>query len=259
MKITIIGAGKVGSHLAMKLHEVGNEIVQIFSRDLQNAEAIANKTAAEFTNELNKINKRSDLYLLAVPDDAIENIAAHFSQDIFKNKLIAHTSGSTPITVLSGQKLKHCGVFYPLQSFSLGTTPDFSQIPICIDALLPEDMEMLKLLALQISPKVYAINDEQRGVLHVAAVFVNNFTNYLNQIAFRLLEKEQIPFDLLLPLILETANKLGTGSPATMQTGPAIRGDSETIHRHLQFLQKYPNYKEIYELLTLNIQDTKNQ
>ncbi len=259
MKITIIGAGKVGSHLARKLHEVGNDIVQVFSRDLQKAKVLAHDVKADFTNDLDKINDRADLYLLAVPDDAIKNIASHFSQHIFKDKLIAHTSGSTPITVLSGQNVKHCGVFYPLQSFSLGKKPDFSQIPICLDALKPEDMEMLKILALQLSPKVYAVNDQQRAVLHVAAVFANNFTNYLFHISHQLLEKEQLPFELLLPLIQETVNKLGTGTPASMQTGPAIRGDEETIQRHLQFLEKYPNYKEIYELLNLHIKSTKNQ
>jgi predicted short-subunit dehydrogenase-like oxidoreductase (DUF2520 family) len=259
MKITMIGAGKVGGHLARRLCELGHDIVQVFSRDLQRANGLAREIHAEFTNDLGQINDRADLYLLAVPDDAIENIAAFFSQEKYKDKLVAHTSGSTPMALLSGQNLQHCGVFYPLQSFSLGKKPDFSQVPICIDALLPEDMYQLKMLALQISPKVYAINDAQRGVLHVAAVFANNFTNYLFHISQQILEKEELPFELLLPLIQETANKLETGTPADMQTGPAIRGDVHTLERHLNYLEKYPAYKEIYELITLNIQSTIKQ
>ncbi|MCB0517549.1 MAG: DUF2520 domain-containing protein [Saprospiraceae bacterium] len=259
MKITIVGAGKVGGQLGRKLFAVGHDLVQVFSRSMEKAETLAKELGADFTNDLNRITAGADLYLLAVPDDAIRDVATYFAHHKFQEKLVAHTSGATPITVLTGQDIERCGVFYPLQSFSLGKEPDFSQIPFCIDAKRPDDLVLLKNLGAQLSPKVFEINDHQRAVLHIAAVFANNFSNHLYHIAFQLLEKEGLSFDLLLPLIRETVEKLETAAPAAMQTGPAVRGDEETIERHLRYLKSYPIYQEIYQRLTESIQAPEHQ
>ena len=111
----------------------------------------------------------------------------------------------------------------------------------------------MKKIAKRISQKVFELNDEQRATAHVTAVMVNNFTNYLFTAADEILEKENLPFDLLRPLILETAHKVQSANPKEMQTGPAARGDEATIERHLQFLEKYPDLKPVYELLTERI------
>ncbi len=254
MKVTLIGAGNVGWHLGRKLHECGVEVVQVFSRQESKASALAKLTGADFTDRLEAISAQADLYLLAVSDDAIAGVARRLAAGAPGGKLMAHTSGATPMQVFAeaGAAARY-GVFYPLQTFSKKRAPDFSQIPFCIDANNDADRELLFSLARQLSPKVYHLNDEQRAVLHVAAVFVNNFANFLFHAGYELLAREGLPFGLLLPLIRETAAKLEDAPPRDMQTGPARRNDRETIQRHLQLLENHPAYHRLYEILTENI------
>lgn len=247
--IILIGAGNVGHHLGKRLYEKGLHIKQVFSRTKEKAQALAAEIQAEALTNLSKIDPNADLYILAIHDDAIPEVASQLS---LNQKLIVHTSGSTPSTVLQPYAQRF-GIFYPLQTFSISKEVDFEQIPICIHANNKEDIIFLENLAKKISPKVYRINDEQRAILHVAAVFVNNFTNHLFQIGYNILEKENLSFDLLRPLILETAEKIQEHPPAEMQTGPAIRGDEATIQRHLLYLEKFPEYQSLYELLTKSI------
>ena len=252
MKIVLIGAGNVGWRLGCRLKKCGQEVVQVFSRNLLKARELGVKIDAAFTDSLDEITPDGDLYILAVHDDSIGEIAKILAEGGLSKKLMVHTSGATPVSVFP-ETLERCGVFYPLQTFSKARTPDFSEIPICIDAKLEEDRKILAGLAGKISRKVFQISDQQRAVLHVAAVFVNNFTNHLFHIGHSILEKEELPFELLLPLIRETVGKLEDGSPAEMQTGPAVRGDLATIQRHLDYLEKYPEYQEIYRQLTRSI------
>jgi predicted short-subunit dehydrogenase-like oxidoreductase (DUF2520 family) len=252
MKIVLIGAGNVGWHLGCRLRECGLEVMQVFSRNLLKAKELGEKIGAAGTNDLDEITHDGDLYILAVHDDAIGEIAGRLAGGGLRGKLMVHTSGATPATVFD-EILERYGVFYPLQTFSKARKADFTEIPVCIDAKLEEDRKMLTELARKISGRVYRISDEQRAVLHVAAVFVNNFTNHLFHVGHSILEKEGLPFELLLPLIRETVEKLEDGTPAQMQTGPARRGDESTIQRHLAFLEKYPEYREVYRQLTQNI------
>ncbi|MDX1942300.1 MAG: F420-dependent NADP oxidoreductase [Saprospiraceae bacterium] len=248
--IILIGAGNVGYHLGKRLFEKGLHIKQVFSRTKEKAQNLASEIKAEAITDLSKMDPNADLYILAVHDDAIIKTA---SQLPLNQKLITHTSGSTPSTVLQPYTQRY-GIFYPLQTFSISKEVDFEQIPICIHANNKEDVIFLENIAKRISSKVYRINDEQRAILHVAAVFVNNFTNHLFQIGYNILEKENLPFDLLRPLIRETAEKIQEHSPAGMQTGPAVRGDKATIKRHLLYLEKFPEYRSLYDSLTKSIQ-----
>jgi len=252
MKIILIGAGNVGWHLGCRLRDCGEKVVQVFSRNLLKAKELGAEIQAASTHRLDDISPDGDLYILAVQDDAIREVAEKLASKGLNKKLIVHTSGATPMTVFA-DVLERYGVFYPLQTFSKKRQPDFSGIPICLDARLEQDREDLAVLAKKISREVYQVSDEQRAVLHVAAVFVNNFTNHLFNIGHEILEKEGLPFDLLLPLIRETVGKLEDGTPAEMQTGPAVRADGSTIQRHLHFLEQYPDYQEIYRLLTESI------
>jgi len=147
------------------------------------------------------------------------------------------------------------GVFYPLQTFTKGVEINFEKVPICIEALEKEDLNMLKNLAESLHSPVYKISTEQRQTLHVAAVFVNNFSNQLYRIAHEITDAKHIPFDILKPLIQETAQKIDTLSPYMAQTGPAVRNDKKTIKRHLKLLEN-ENHKELYELLTQSIKKT---
>jgi predicted short-subunit dehydrogenase-like oxidoreductase (DUF2520 family) len=249
MKITIIGAGNVATHLAKRLHEKEHNILQIFNRNLEYAVFLANEINGEAINDFQKINLESDIYIISISDDAIATVAEKLATILPKTAIIAHTSGATSSKVFQ-PFFENYGVFYPLQTFSKNRKADFEKLPFCIEGSNQNTENQLVTLANSIALNVYLINDEQRSVLHVAAVFANNFTNYLMAISDEIVKKENIPFDLLKPLINETIAKINENSPKSMQTGPARRGDKATLATHQNYLEKYPNYQNIYKLLS---------
>lgn len=251
-KIILIGAGNVATHLGLALYKSGVEVLQVFSRNLKKAKQLAQKLEAKPINDLSKITKKGTIYIIAVHDDAIREVAEQLAYLKGEKRLFVHTSGATPSTVFKGV-FKNYGVFYPLQTFSIDRKADFQNIPICIDTKKEKRISILQELADQLSPKVYQINDLERSVLHVAAVFVNNFTNHLFHIGEQICEEGNVDFDILRPLIQETAAKVQFNKPLSMQTGPAKRGDSKTIQRHLNHLKDQSDFKEFYELLTKSI------
>jgi len=250
-KIVLIGAGNVGFHLGKRFHECGLKILQVFSRKKTKATKLAKAIGAIPISNLDQLNITADIYIVAVHDSAIESVGLQISKKV-SDKLIVHTSGATPSTVFKGV-FKNYGVFYPLQTFSISRAIDFENIPICIDSSRKKNRIFLTNLANQISSKVYPIDDKQRSILHVAAVFVNNFANHLFHIGQDIVKQENIDFDLLRPLILETALKVQKHNAKDMQTGPAKRGDQDTIDRHLSYLKQHPSYKELYKQLTQSI------
>ncbi|MFN7118424.1 MAG: Rossmann-like and DUF2520 domain-containing protein [Saprospiraceae bacterium] len=249
LSIVLIGAGNVGYHLGKQLKNCGLNIIQIFSRQAAKAQRLSNAIGAPYITDLSNIITDADLYIIAVNDGAIEEVASRLN---LEKGLVVHTSGATPSTILQ-LYFKRFGIFYPLQTFSVARDIDFSSVPICVYANNPSDEALLHKIGEQISKKVYHINDQQRAILHIGAVFVNNFTNHLFQIAYNITKNEHLSFDLLRPLIQETAAKVQAHVPAEMQTGPAIRGDQQTIERHLQYLEKFPAYKALYQILTDSI------
>lgn len=251
-KIVLIGSGNVGFHLAQRFFEKKIQILQLFSRTETRAKTLAQQIQTSYTTDLNNINTNADLYMLAIRDDAISKVAQQLRTILPDNPLVVHTSGSTPSKIFADYFQRY-GVFYPLQSFSVTRPANFEQIPICVDAANEKDLEKLENLAQIISPKVHRISDEQRAILHVAAVFVNNFSNHLFHIGESILEKEQLPFDLLRPLINETTAKIQNHRPKDMQTGPAIRNDKATIERHLKYLKLFPEFEKIYTVMTEGI------
>lgn len=251
IKVSIIGSGNVAQHLIttfQNLEKSGTEIelVQAFSRK---QEALTHLLRPEqISTEFSELQE-ADLYIISVSDDAIENVSGQLP---FKNRLVVHTSGTVPLIALHDNNRK--GVFYPLQTFTKGKAVNFKTIPICLEAENPTDYQLLDKVAKSISDKVYAINSDQRKALHVAAVFVNNFTNHLYAIGNDICQENRIPFDILKPLIQETIDKLMMLSPDEAQTGPAIRNDRKTIAAHEAFLTN-ENQLTIYKILTQSIQD----
>ncbi|KUO68872.1 MAG: hypothetical protein APF83_01965 [Lutibacter sp. BRH_c52] len=244
INIVILGGGNVAYHLtnALMQNSVVN-VVQVYNRSLKKINCFKNITS--ITNNLSEL-KDADIYILAVSDNAISELSSTLN---LKNKLVVHTSGSMAMNELKSVSNK--GVFYLLQTFSKERKIDLSTVPICIEAETDEDLNLLETLAKSLSKSCYHINFDQRKSLHVAAVFVNNFVNHLYQIGQEICEQNKVPFEILLPLILETANKITTLSPLDAQTGPAIRNDTKTIEKHIAMLNK--NQQEIYTLLTKSI------
>jgi predicted short-subunit dehydrogenase-like oxidoreductase (DUF2520 family) len=253
--IVILGAGKVAQQLYLQFLRSGIEVSTIWARNLSKA-TIALGTAP-VCNQLSELPTDAHLYIICVSDGAIAEVAAQLPIEIRMKRLVVHTSGATPMSVLA-QSCKHFGVFYPLQTFSASSKPDWTQIPICVHANSDDLLQRLQHLASRIAKHIYVINDEQRLALHVAAVFVNNFSNYLFHIGATICETEGVSFDILKPLIAETIEKLKYQLPKSAQTGPAIRNDVVTIARHEDFLSKYPtDFQAAYQLLTNGIKSMK--
>ena len=241
VKIVLFGAGNVASHLCTVFDKTsGIEVVQIYNRNLSNLTDFPENI--QKTASLSKI-KEADIYIIALPDDVISD----FSESLpFKNKFVAHTSGSVAMEALSNNNRK--GVFYPLQSFSKNREVDFSEIPICVEATNPSDLTLLKRIGNEISNNVTEISSEERKKLHLSAVIVNNFVNYLYQVGSDLLSEASLSFSLLKPLIKETALKIENLTPSEAQTGPAKRNDKKTIEKHLHLLKDSPHQKLYAEM-----------
>ncbi len=246
IRVVILGSGNVAQHLYTAFYDQKMvEIVQCYNR--KGMPLHPDQKENTITKELPSLEK-ADIYILAVSDDAINMISKQLP---FKDRLVVHTSGSVPMHGLDNSNRR--GVFYPLQTFSKDKMVDFSAVPFCLEAEKNEDARLLKELASLLSEKTYQISSKQRNVLHVSAVFVNNFTNYLFSIGNDICNEHDIPFEILHPLIQETAKKIITVQPDQAQTGPAVRNDTETIERHLKILSN-SSQKEIYETLTKAIQ-----
>jgi predicted short-subunit dehydrogenase-like oxidoreductase (DUF2520 family) len=248
ISVTLLGAGNVATHL-FKAFKTSNQITvkQWFNR---NIDAISTyKSEVEITDNIDAL-EAADVFIIAVSDNAVANVSKSLT---VKNQLVVHTSGSVNVHDLD--KKHRRGVFYPLQSFSKKATLNFADVPICIETLNKSDYPILKTLATAIGSPVKRINSDQRRVLHLAAVFVNNFTNQMYRIAHEIVESEAAEFDLLKPLILETAKKVQDMSPYMAQTGPAKRNDTKTINKHIAILED-EQHQEVYKLLTQSIQNT---
>jgi predicted short-subunit dehydrogenase-like oxidoreductase (DUF2520 family) len=249
MNIVILGSGNVATLLGTCFLNAGYNISQVWSRNVQHAEALASLLRTQFTDDIHSIDQSADLYIIAVSDDAIEDLVAKLGS--FKG-IVVHTSGSTSIEIFNN-KFENYGVFYPFQTFSKGRDVDFKIIPILLEASNSKSLEILNVFANSISNRVRVCNSEQRKALHIAAVFACNFTNRLYTLAQKLLEDYQLDFDLLRPLISETAQKVQEFMPKEVQTGPAIRNDEKIINSHLKQLETHQTHLAVYKLLTEQI------
>ncbi|AOM78322.1 Rossmann-like and DUF2520 domain-containing protein [Pedobacter steynii] len=252
MKIVCIGSGNVATHFSNAFKSAGSELVQIWSKNPEHAAELAIKTGAKPIADLKEIDNNADVYLIAVKDDAIEEVIAQLSA---VKGMIVHTSGATDIDVFPATIAKY-GVLYPLQTFSKHKAIDFNQVPLCIEAKDEEILKSLKSIALMLSPLVYEVNSEKRRILHLSAVFACNFVNHLYTLSNEILQRNELDFEILRPLIMETAEKVQNAFPVDVQTGPAIRNDEQTITKHKELLSNMPELKDIYETLSKSIKKT---
>lgn len=251
--VVFIGAGNLATNLAKTLYRKGFRIVQVYSRTQESARMLAKEVEADYTTTLEEVSSEGKLYIISLKDAAFMEL---LPQIVSKKKgaLLVHTAGSIPMDIWEGHA-ERFGVFYPMQTFSKKREIDFLDIPFFIEAKFPEDLVLLKAIASTLSDKVYEVNSEQRKNLHLAAVFICNFTNHMYVLAAELLEKYQLPFDVMLPLIDETARKVHELSPKEAQTGPAVRYDENVINHHLSMLTDSPALQELYKLISKSIHE----
>lgn len=248
MKIVFIGSGNVATHLAIAAKQKGHCILQVYSRSAENARLLAEKVNASYSDTLSQINPSADIYIFSVKDDALGQVLAEMP--ITKGFWI-HTAGSVSINIFRPYHDRY-GVLYPLQTFSKKREIDFEKIPLFIEANDSKVCEQLQEFAGGLSPIVHYIESEKRRYLHLAAVFACNFVNHMYATAAQLLEKNQIPFDVLLPLIDETAAKVHQLHPREAQTGPAIRFDEQVMNAHIDLIDD-ALIRELYRLISQSI------
>jgi predicted short-subunit dehydrogenase-like oxidoreductase (DUF2520 family) len=253
MKVVIIGSGNVATVLGRRILHAEHEIIEVVSKNEAHTKILADELHCDYSNNFINISDQADLYIVAVSDNALTDLATQLR---LQNKIVVHTAGSVSKNILQDMS-KNFGVLYPLQTLRKEIKTDI-KIPILIDANTAETLAVIEDLAKTISDNVQIANDDTRMQLHVAATIVNNFSNHLFALAEKYCDKQKIDFKLLIPLIEETAKRTEQFSPSQMQTGPAIRHDMQTIQLHLQLLENFPELKKIYELFTKSIQKDLN-
>lgn len=252
--ISFIGSGNLAWHLAPALDNAGFIVREVYSRNPHHAEQLTSKLyQAEVKATLDFSTSNSSIFIIAASDDAIETIAREII--LPDDAVLFHTSGSRPLSDLQYAATPLIGVLYPLQTFSKQKKVDFKSIPVFIESMNEETDEVLRLLANAISPQVRKITSAERKAMHVAAVFASNFTNHLLTISKGIMQGYSLEYEWLKPLITESIQKSLSMGPEASQTGPARRGDLETLDQHLEFLQEDENVAEIYKLISQHIID----
>lgn len=271
MKIVLIGAGNLATHLGKALHAAGHDMVQVFSRTMQSAETLASLLDAEPLTDIAQVRDDADVYIFSVKDSALVQLVAQLcrheadglGEDGVVNALrkakkgehervFLHTAGSMPMSVFKGMA-QHYGVLYPMQTFSKQREVDFSIIPCFVEANDEFAQKQIEGLAREISGRVYQLSSEDRKYLHLSAVFACNFANHCYAISQELLEEHGIPFDVMLPLINETAAKVHEMKPKDAQTGPAVRYDENVIGKQSKLLENHPHFKKVYDSMSKSI------
>lgn len=243
-KIAIVGAGNVAYTLCKVLKDKEINPYCIYVRDAAKAEKMHQDLDVETVSDYEKVLK-SDFLIIAVRDDEISEVASHL---VDYKGLAVHTSGTKPSEVLNC--IERYGVFYLPYTMSKERDISFDDVPLLIYANSPEDMIRLNGFAEQLSSKVRYCDDEQRKVIHLAAVYVSNFTNVMLGIGDKLLKENGLSLDLMRPLVMEMMKKSFEISPEKALTGPARRGDIQTILDHEEMLVNSPKELEIYKVLT---------
>ncbi len=248
--MVLAGAGRVATSLGEALQAAGHRVVLVVSRHAATAARLAGRLGTPHATFADRpLLPPAEIIIYSVSDDALEEVTALLPPG---DRLALHTAGSMPMEIFRG-RARHYGVLYPLQTFSPGRRVDFSEVPLCIEGATPADEMKILTFARTLSRRVYSIPTPRRRTLHLAAVIVNNFVNHLYHLAGELLEKDDLPFELLVPLIRETAEKATAMGPQRAQTGPAVRNDENVIKKHLELLSCSPGLQELYRLMTESI------
>lgn len=247
--IVIIGSGNVAWHLINAFTSQGIRVVQVLARDEKKASGLSRAFAVPYILHPAEIYKTADLYVLAVQDDQIARTADSLG---LSGQFLVHTSGFTGLDALEGAS-SATGVIWPLQTLTSGKRVDYRKIPFLIEAssdeLAGELIQFVKL----VSPKIIAADSQTRQKIHLAAVIASNLANHLYTISASILDRQGIPFEILGPLIRETADKAARKHPLKSQTGPAARRDLKVIGKHLELLKDEPGFHDIYKMISENI------
>ena len=252
-KIVIVGCGNVAWHITKRLHSLRKYDIAVYNHKENPAlKEFSAKLGCKTGVGLDSVPNDASVYFICVTDKYIGKTAEKISVKD-PNAILLHTSGSAKIQEL-GNRVHTSGIFYPLQTFSREAEIDWSQVPIIVESSNRDSEHSILYLADQFSKTVITLSYKDRLKLHLAAVLVNNFTNALYVSAFDLINRDEnskdLNFDLLLPIIEQTTQKIKNLDPRSAQTGPARRKDSEVMEKHLELLSKQTELKKVYKQLS---------
>jgi predicted short-subunit dehydrogenase-like oxidoreductase (DUF2520 family) len=248
MDIVLIGSGNVASTLGHLSLHAGHTIRQVYSRNTNHAEKLAGELRAAAAISIDSIQREVDLTIIAISDQALLSFVQSYGES---KSLTVHTAGSLSIQNLKSVGAKH-GVLYPLQSLRK-EIQEFPELTFLIDGSSESSLHTIETFAKTISKNVIQADDENRMKYHLAAILVNNFTNYLYTLAADFCANENISFSVLQPLIEETVSRIRINHPSTAQTGPALRNDLITMEKHLSLTSGYPEIRQLYEIFSAQI------
>ncbi len=249
-RVVILGSGNVATHLARSFLQADITVQQIYSRNIKNARALADELKVPYTSRLDELSDNVDLYIFAVSDSAIPEILAQTS---WNGRFLVHTSGSIPANIFQPFTPVY-GVLYPFQTFTRDFPIDLTRVPFFIEASDNTCTMLLKQLANKLTTEIYEVDSQTRLFIHLAGVFANNFTNHMLAIAQKILDEHQLPASILNALVEQTFKKASQIGPYRSQTGPAIRRNTEILHKHIQLLESHPEWQKIYTFVSESIQ-----
>lgn len=249
MRIVLIGAGRLATQLAQALNEAGHQLLAVYSRTMTSAEALGRLVGCRAVDDVKALPLEADAFIITVKDSAIGELLPQLAEGR-EGQTFFHTAGSVPLSVFDSTGLMHYGVLYPMQTFSKERKVDFSRVPLFIEGSDAGTIALAQKLAASVSQSVRELSSEQRRYLHLAAVFACNFANACYAISSDVAAKAGLPFEVMIPLIEETAAKVGTMHPLDAQTGPAVRYDEQVIEAQSRLLADTPQIREVYDLMS---------
>lgn len=239
----IVGAGRLAWSLIPAMQQAGVQVKGIISKTYSEAKRYSNTYSINNYIPGQKFPD-ADIVILTVPDSAIEEVAKELSPTLNGHQILVHTSGSISLGALGAYS--GTGVFYPMQAFTKDSVVLFNHpdIPLFVEGANELVKTQLLDLARKLSGRVQLLDSEARRKLHLGAVIACNFSNLMYRLTDELTPEVDFGvFESLIRNQVELAMKLG---PAAAQTGPAVRGDQQTIEAHLQMLHGKPDIQEMY-------------
>lgn len=250
LSVVLLGAGRVATHLAPALAQAGCTLLQVWSRTEASARDLAEPLGIAYTTDLDAVVADADVYIACVADGALPEVAERIVARVGGAPLFLHTAGSVGMELWQRCGARRCGILYPLQTFSKERAVNMREVSLFVEASDEKAMTRIEALAHSISNRVFRADSKRRARLHIAAVFACNFANAMYDAAHHLLAEDDIPFEVLLPLIDETAAKVHALTPREAQTGPAVRGDRAVMQRHMEALEGDKQLQQIYSIIS---------
>ena len=247
IEVSIIGAGRLGTTLAIALERRGYRIRSVVARRLENARKAAALLDAKvdvFAARQIRLLPKADLFLISTPDDQIANVASDLSRLNFDRIPVGlHTSGALSSEILAPLRARgwSTGSIHPLISVTDPQTP-LAGAFWCVEGD-QRAVRVAKTIVRDLGGTSFSINSAEKPLYHAAAVMTSGHVTALFDVALEMLVAcgltRKTAREILQPLLVSTVNNLETQDPAHALTGSFARGDIETIKRHLAALKTH--------------------